>query len=779
MSDAEFQFENHAGAAEEGSGQPSGKPAEARARQLTVSVLLGSLAGEGDSPREGERDIVASAIRRALETSSPSEFPSLARLIAAEGRDELDQRAARCRHSDMSMWGNYQDAPVLASCAEIHRNGFVDADGKEARCKLFMALVDLAISCTELLASKPFKVAAAGPRLLLGRLSALPKGGSATHHFSVWQIFDWVEQHPDFAEYVKNAIRTLRPGFILAWRAFDSKDDDVADNDQAENARHEETTPNEAFWLLPESARYECDLPEILKEKLLSIELTRITALSRYASASLLVRADSEMQSVVSSLLDVAKDKPAEAPHALAQLLSIATGITVDHAYKVKYSDPADFASAPAYPGIVTPDGAWLVRSEFDPRSKPKERFEPRTVHLPIPEPIAALLRGQPKGIRPGEHAIHMPVGVTKQKIPRAESEWFTTLASCLMRDRRYGVSLAQHALHTSLGLDTAPLYYDRIPAAYLAHAMARITHPWFDCPPRPRASAMPSHCIGSQRIADKARCKSFFRSLRVEWSNGLPLFRRIHLRSRNFRHGLFLAIAFRTNTSIAQISRTSIASKHLIMTVSDKAVALDHVSRLVALSPKLVRELEEYLAELHQATHEYPNTALAASAAGILQGEQSLFLHVDSVDDCHAVDLEHHLADLPSWAASIPNWVRRLANACLCERLPEPLRVAQMGWHGTRAGAVSELSTQPPDVVQQEHEVGTHGTCEAGGGLGAFTGLALGHPGKQAATCGTDRFKCLYSAWGDSNEDYARIGIYMIEGCVEDVESPISGHAQ
>src|SRR5690606_13664973 len=106
MSDAEFQFENHAGAAEEGSGQPSGKPAEARARQLTVSVLLGSLAGEGDSPREGERDIVASAIRRALETSSPSEFPSLARLIAAEGRDELDQRAARCRHSDMSMWGN-------------------------------------------------------------------------------------------------------------------------------------------------------------------------------------------------------------------------------------------------------------------------------------------------------------------------------------------------------------------------------------------------------------------------------------------------------------------------------------------------------------------------------------------------------------------------------------------------------------------------------------------------------------------------------------------------
>lgn len=81
--------------------------------------------------------------------------------------------------------------------------------------------------------------------------------------------------------------------------------------------------------------------------------------------------------------------------------------------------------------------------------------------------------------------------------------------------------------------------------------------------------------------------------------------------------------------------------------------------------------------------------------------------------------------------------------------------------------------------MVQQEHEVGTHGACEAGGGLGAFTGLALGHPRKQAATCGADRFNCLYLARGDSDEDYACLGVYMIEGRVEDVESPISSYAQ
>lgn len=167
MSDPEIQFEDPAVAPADGTSQSSGKSTDASTRQLTVSVLLGLLAGEGDHPREGERDIVASAIRRALELSSQREFPSLARLIAAEGREEIDQRAARCRHNDMSMWGNYQDAPVLALCVEIHRNGFVDADGKEARCKLFLALVDLASSCTDLLASKSFKSAATGLRLLL------------------------------------------------------------------------------------------------------------------------------------------------------------------------------------------------------------------------------------------------------------------------------------------------------------------------------------------------------------------------------------------------------------------------------------------------------------------------------------------------------------------------------------------------------------------------------------------------------------------------------------
>ena len=526
----------------------------------------------------------------------------------------------------MHVRGQYQDVPVLALSAEIHRNDFIDADGKEARCKLFLALVDLAISCPELLGSNPFRSAVAGLRILLERLAAQPKGSVATRHFSVWQLFDWVEQNVDFAGYVKHAIRALRPRFLLAWRAFADAEDDSADAEHAEEAFHQEENANETFWLLPESTRYECDLSPNLKKKLLATELTRITALSRYASASLLVHSDGEMRSVVEDLLVVAKAGSAKTPHALAQLLSISTGITVDHAYRIKYADPANLASVPAYPGIITLDGGWLIRSELDPRAKPGTGFEPRTVHVPIPEPLAALLRTQAGEILAGECAIHVPIGVAQQKSPRAHSGWFTTLASRLIRDGRYGVSLAQHALCTSLGLDTAPLYYDRIPASYIAHAIARVTHPWFGSPPRPRASEMPSHCIGSQRIIELEDCKHFFSGLRNEWSDQLPLFKRIHLRSKNLRNGVLLAICSRANTSIERITLADISSSNKIMTVFDKAVALDHASRLAALPKRLIRELDDYLSELDEATREYPSTPLATHAAGVISGKIPLF---------------------------------------------------------------------------------------------------------------------------------------------------------
>ena len=660
-----------------------------------LRTVLGLLASDGGQPHEGELDIVASAISHALQSCGAEELPSLSRLLQRHS-NEIESRAERSRQKKMSLHGHLDLAPVLALCDEIHRVGFVNADGKQARNLLFLALVDLAIHCPELIPSTSFKHAADGLRILLKRLAESPKAGIATHHFSVWQLFDWVAAHSDMADYVKRAVRNLRERFLIAWRALEVPGTgDIQIGDEDEEIVYEEASPNQAFWVIPESSRFEVELPVELKRKLLATELTRVTALSRFASASLLNRSDEAMTATVAELVGKVGRKSSDAPHALAKLVAIAGCLPMDRVYEVRWSSTETFPDTPPYPGVLTPDARWLIRSEFDPRTT-KATFQARSVHIPIPESLASLLREQ--GSEPNAGETVLPVqeeGISP--FPRVASAWETTLASRLMRDSRFGISLAQHVMHTSFGLDTAPLYYDRISAGYLAHGVARITHPWFSCSPRPHAAGVPTHYIGSQRVIPKDNACAFLRSLRVDWSASQQLWERIQLRSRNLRYGFLLSIAHRTNESMSEITTRSVAYDEALAMVADKAVAIDHQHRLAALGTKVVDELGQYLAELQEATHVYPGTPLACAAWRILAGEQCLFLAVRSADDCHTVSLEEHLAEGPVGARNITNWIRQYANDGLAGKLPEPLRVAQMGWTGTRSGAISELSPISP----------------------------------------------------------------------------------
>lgn len=667
----------------------------ASGRRLTMAQLLGVLAG-GERSSQGERDIVASAMAQALKIVTPNELPSLSAVLDGH-RDELDRCARRCVGSDLTLDGLLQEAPFLALCAEIHRHGFVDADGKEGRTKLFLALADLVAHSPGLFTSSSHRSVASGLRVLIERLAASPKAGVTTRHFSVWQLFEWIADHGDLADYVKRGVRSLQRSLVIAWSATVQRvSDPSGDDDDEEAATPELANPNEIIWSVPDSTRYVCELPAGLKKKLLANELTRITALSRYAFASLLNFSDAEMRREVSRLTDDLNRDASVAPFALAQLLSIATGTPVEDVYRIRWRDTANPDPAPAYPGVLSEDAGWLIRSEFNPREDSQERFQPRAVHQPIPEPLAALLRAQ-AGIRNGMPVIVIPAVAKLPPAPRAASAWLTAYASRLMRDGRFGISVAQHLLHTSLGLDKAPIFYDRIPADHLAHAAAKATHPWFGCPPRPRAQGMPTHFVGSQRVVDKAESKAFLKDLHTGWSSTLPLYVRIHHRSRNLRYGILLGIAHRTNESIAGITRSSVTLGAHIITVSDKAVALDHASRLAAIGHKLSCEIDELLAELSLAIREYPDTELARAAKRILAGTQSLFLRVESANTCGPIDLADHMRDSPPWSEGIQNWARHLANDELSLRVPEPLRVAQLGWHGTRAGAISELSVLSP----------------------------------------------------------------------------------
>lgn len=80
----------------------------------------------------------------------------------------------------------------------------------------------------------------------------------------MWQLFDWVAAHGDLADYVKRAVRSLRERFLVAWRAFEAPE---ASDLQGENEGDDdeaicvETSADQAFWIMPESSRFEVELP--------------------------------------------------------------------------------------------------------------------------------------------------------------------------------------------------------------------------------------------------------------------------------------------------------------------------------------------------------------------------------------------------------------------------------------------------------------------------------------------------------------------------------------
>lgn len=152
-----------------------GGPARSNApRCPEIPAVLGLLAGDKQKPHEGERAIVASAIWNALQCCTVDELPSVSRLVEASYED-LRSRAQYARDLDVTTRGSVRIAPFLALCAQIHRAGFIDADGKQARSLLFLALVDLAIHCTDLIRSTSFERTANGLRIQLERLAAEPK----------------------------------------------------------------------------------------------------------------------------------------------------------------------------------------------------------------------------------------------------------------------------------------------------------------------------------------------------------------------------------------------------------------------------------------------------------------------------------------------------------------------------------------------------------------------------------------------------------------------------
>lgn len=683
--------------------------------RFDLGAFLGLLAGETGEAREGERDIIASAIRLATDLCDWKQLPSLARLLYWHA-EEINFRAERAGRNTLSVRGQTDQLAILALCAAIQTNGFVDADERQARSLAFLALVDLAAHSAGMLNGVAFKNMCAGLRVLINRLSKTPHSGADTTRICVWQLIDWVSGHRDFAEYAKSAFQSLQDSFVVAWRAAGAE----AGIDQNTNSDDEDIPLSDGLqgciWALAPVARFESKLPDDLSRNLLSAALTRITAVSRYTRASLLLRSPFEMKEVVSGLLSEVRQSSGCHVKALAHLLSIAACTDLRHVGEIRWASGFSTDHAPPYPGLLTPDGRWLVRSELDPRTSSSEgsqgiRFRPRTVHIPIPRTLAEILVQQRRGNWAGESVL-LP-SVLAMPIKREGSAWQTTISAALMRDRRFGISSAQHVMHTSFGLDTAPLFYDRVPAEHLAHLVAQTTYPWFGEKPRPPATNLPEHNVGSQRIVGIENVTVLMRQLREHWSDDLDLWQKIQMRVQNLAAGLLLSIAGRYSQAFCDLSLISVCKDTGILRIADKEVSIDHPGRLGVMGSKVLLELRRYLCELQEAVALYAGTDLGNAAVRILNGDQPLLLVVMSPSCVREFGLDDLLKLSPQGADDIENWGRQFTLDGLSARTHESVRAAVAGWTGTRAGAISEMCTASPLQVLQNARTALDGILE------------------------------------------------------------------
>lgn len=74
-----------------------------------------------------------------------------------------------------------------------------------------------------------------------------PQAGAATLHFSVWQLFDWVAEHPQLAEYVKRAVASLRARFLVAWRATDVPEARATEDEDEQDDLIQVACPSDAL----------------------------------------------------------------------------------------------------------------------------------------------------------------------------------------------------------------------------------------------------------------------------------------------------------------------------------------------------------------------------------------------------------------------------------------------------------------------------------------------------------------------------------------------------
>lgn len=671
--------------------------------EILADDVLG-YASDDREPNQGARDRAAAAIHKAFPVLS-DEFPNVQRLFHGQEQFLADCHK-RCKSGKIRSVLRVEHSPKLALCAAIAEFGFVDSDHQQARRLMFCALVEMLSSGIDL-PQGHLGNAVDGLRILIERAHNRPAASSKPDLVSIYDLFCWIEDNHDIRKDVRESWTKLQSSLIRALEgpidieSEGPEEEETSDTDANEVQLVAVCEGVEIYQTPSESPQFAKRLPEDVETRLNSLLASRYASYSRFSEASPLMLSDAAMREEVDSLFTIAENNQSEQSQvvlATARLLSIASGMPIDCLANVKLAQLDREIRVPAgQVGLLSPNARWLIQPEFVFRTNARQanKHDAADKRIPIPPRLAALLLRLCEQIAPRKEVFGALL--LQDSVPSTEkqSAWTTTLFGRLLVDQWYGPSLAQHALSTSFGIDIAPLYYDRIPAATLAQRVAGVTHPWFGDKAMLDAKFAPTHYLGSRRVKCLKDVKVAIEAYRLRYVLENAFIPRLNARCLNLLHGIVLSTGHRINDNFKEISLTRISITAMAATISDKKITAEHQLRLVALPRCVVSEIKKYIIELEHAVLQFPGTELAKHAAAALEGFGPLFLIATNPNEVRPAGRADYIETLPKDLKDQENFARHTLNDYLSRNVVEPIRVAQMGWTGTREGGFGSSSTR------------------------------------------------------------------------------------
>lgn len=660
---------------------------------------------------------VAKALILAFPDPSISSEFTHARAALAPIYHSLLLRERQCARQVLDPQGWKREQPFLALAATVANDGFIHAAGSDGRRMLFQALVEIIAHHPGSTGHRGLSEFAHALRIELEDLAKNPTSRPPNPDFqTVWEAIPWFGQQLErYSDAATTAWRRQVSG-LLRQALLDpapppgissEEDKDIGGNvvviapsgtdSELEDDKVQPGIPP-SYWLLPENEFGPlAGVDEDIRTEVLGASISTYIPSGRFTEASPTYLTDEQATAEAGQLMAGAirareGQDPESQRQLLAKALSLATSTPVRYLEMLHWGRPSQEVVR-GFPGLLAPSGRWLYRPEFELKEGRLERDQ--WVQIPIPEILARelqALRTQltdaglvfPTGKSPlgGGDRIRDTERATSTQLQRA-------LVCRLVSNKRWGPSAAQYVAGDDLGIDRAPLHYDRISAADLAIWVSAITAPWFGEAPGRLEGSLPTHFVGSRRIPEVAAIRKVLVQIREEWdASPKTLACRIRHRTRNLVHGLCLTTGHRPNDKITEITRRDIGEDDLVAIILDKAVGPDWPHRPVALEPRWVDEYRALLSDLTRAVDVHAQTALGKQSRLALEGQGPIFLAVKSLDDVRPFGLQDYLEGLPPELTKQANFARQFLNNELSTQLPEFLRVAQMGWHGTRAGA-------------------------------------------------------------------------------------------